>query len=215
MNHTEREIYKQNYPLHNLTLMDTYVRLYIEYNPMYFHYKDYGSKEEAIAAAKQKRDSYPPEKIHSFLTESGPKGSRTSPYMGVSRYFNTRTGEWIGYMARWQQGSIENETRTTRNKCFHFRRYSDPLKMAIEHRENMHEANKLSNLFINSSDIKLGEMVEHTTGGVIANISRLLRIGIALSELKTIGVIGAEEYQRIMHRMNQIHAKELETKEGL
>ena len=143
MREEDREAYKQQFPMHNLTVIGNTVRLYIEHTQWYFRFDEHGGKEGAIKAAQAKRDTFPASKIHSVYDADKIASYGEVGYRGIKKLIN-RYGEWVGYRAQWQEGEIGNGRRKQRNKNFNFKYYDDPLQAAIDYREKQIAKNSLS-----------------------------------------------------------------------
>ena len=128
--------------MHNLTVMNSAVRLYIEHNQTYFNFREYGGKDKAIEAAKKKRDSYPSRVIHSHFDHDRIKSYGEVPHRGILLYVH-KSGEWVGYQCQWQEGEPKKGRRRQRRKCFHFKKYDDPLDAALKYRAEMLRLNGL------------------------------------------------------------------------
>ena len=130
--------------MHNLTVIGNTVRLYVEHSQWYFRFDKYGGKDGAIKAAKAKRDSFPASKIHTLYdTDKVPPRGVTGA-RGVQKYHNSHNGEWLGYLAKWQEGEIGAGRRKQRSKYFRFDKYTDPLQSAINYRERQIAKNSMS-----------------------------------------------------------------------
>ena len=104
MNIKDRELYKKLYPMHNLYVNteDKYVRLSVEYKKYLFTFRRYGGQEAAIAAAKNKRDSFPASMIHSNYDVDRKRKPKTNNLPKRVFYYNSRTtGKQLGYMVQW------------------------------------------------------------------------------------------------------------------
>ena len=143
MREEDREAYKQRFPMHNLTVIGNTVRLYIEHTQWYFRFDEYGGKAGAIKAAQAKRDSFPASKIHTLYDTDKVQPRGEVEYRGIKKQIN-RSGDWVGYIAQWQEGEVGNGRRKQRNKCFNFKFYSDPLQAAIDYIEKQVAKNSLS-----------------------------------------------------------------------
>ena len=130
--------------MHNLTVIGNTVRLYIEHTQWYFRFDEYGGKDGAIKAAQTKRDSFPANKIYTLYDTDKVQPMGITGIRGILRYTNNRTGEWLGYEAKWQEGEVGNGRRPQRKKCFRFDKYPDPLQAAIDYREKKIAENSLS-----------------------------------------------------------------------
>lgn len=144
MKDEDREAYKKRFPMHNLTIIGNTVRLYIEYTQMYFRFDEYGGERGAIKAAQAKRDLFPANNIHSLYDTDKVRPMGVTGIRGIIRYINYQNGEWLGYVAKWQEGAIGNGRRDQKSKCFRFDEYTDPLQAAINHREKQIAKNSLS-----------------------------------------------------------------------
>ena len=144
MREEDREAYKQQFPMHNLTIIGNTVRLYIEHTQWYFRFDEYGGKEGAIAAAQAKRDSFPASKIHTLYDTDKVRPMGITGIRGVQLYHNSKNGEWLGYLAKWQEGKPGNGRRKQRSKYFRFDSCADPLQAAIDYREMQIEKNSMS-----------------------------------------------------------------------
>ena len=143
MRKEDREAYKHRFPMHNLTVHSNTVRLYIEHTQWYFRFDEHGGKEGAIKAAQAKRDTFPASKVHTLFDTDKVQPRGEVDHRGIKKLIN-KYGDWVGYVAQWQEGEIGKGRRKQRNKNFNFKYYADPLQAAIDYRETQIANNSLS-----------------------------------------------------------------------
>ena len=144
MREEDREAYKQRFPMHNLTVIGNTVRLYIEHSQWYFRFDEHDGKDGAIKTAQAKRDSFPASKIHTVYDNDKVRPTGVTGIRGIQQYHNSKNGEFLGYLARWQEGAIGKGRRKQKSKHFRFDKYPDPLQVAIDYREKQIAKNSLS-----------------------------------------------------------------------
>ena len=126
MEDDDREAYKKRFPMHNLTIIGNTVRLYIEHTQMYFRFDEYGGERGAIKAAQAKRDLFPASNIHSLYDTDKVRPMGVTGIRGIIRYINYQNGEWLGYVAKWQEGAIGNGRRDQKKQMLQIRRIHRP-----------------------------------------------------------------------------------------